>query len=257
MKYLFDEWKKIKKHLKGENIFLFFDYDGTLTPIVEHPNKAVLSQKTKNLLRKIVRNPKSEIAIISGRSMKDIKSRIGIKEIIYSGNHGLEIESPLFKYENNVLNTYKTVLSEIKKKLQHALLGFKGTLIEDKELSLSIHYRLVDHKHILNIKKILYQTITHYLESKQIKSGKGKMVLEITPPIKWNKGNAVLWILNQHEISKYNFYPIYFGDDATDEDAFIALKNKGITVLVGNRKKTHAQYYLNNVTEVEKFLEQL
>ena len=105
MKYLFDEWGKIKKSLAGKNIFLFLDYDGTLSSIADHPSKAFLSTEIKKSLHQVIMNPRFKVAVISGRSLPDIKSRVGIKEIIYSGNHGLEIESPEFKYRerNRVL----------------------------------------------------------------------------------------------------------------------------------------------------------
>ena len=83
------------------------------------------------------------------------------------------------------------------------------------------------------------------------------MIVEIIPPVKWNKGSAVSWILKRPEFVKNNFYPIYFGDDITDEDAFQALINKGLTVFVGPRKKSYARYYLNDVKEVGKFADQL
>lgn len=257
MKYLFDEWEKIKETVTGKNFFLFLDYDGTLALIADHPDKAVLSDEVRNILRKIALNPGFKVAVISGRTLKDIKSRVGIKEIIYSGNHGLEIEGPSFKFKKSVTISYKILLGKIKKELRLAFADFKNVFIEDKKLTLSIHYRLAGKKHISVIKNIFYKTISGYLIEKKIKVRKGKMIFEIAPPVKWNKSTAVLWILNRPEFSKNDFYPVYFGDDTTDEDAFRVLKDKGITVLVGHRKKSYAKYYLNDVTEVGKFADQL
>lgn len=255
MKHLFDNLKIIKKNITGKNILLFLDFDGTLTPIVEHPDKAVLSKEMKEHLYRIARNPKFRIAIISGRSLKDIKNKIGIPEIIYSGNHGLEIESPSVKYENDIAAGYITILKEIKTLLRDSLSPFKGVIVEDKKMTLSIHYRLVEKKIVPEIKRLILQKIAQYLHKKKIKKREGKMVLEITPNIEWNKGNAVTWILNSPEIFKNNFYPIYLGDDITDEDVFKALKNNGLTIIVGKKKKSHAHFYLNDEMEVEKFLE--
>lgn len=257
MKYLFDEWGKIKKRLASKNIFLFLDYDGTLSSITDHPDKAELSVEVKNILLKVILNPRFKVAVISGRSLKDIKSRVSIKGIMYSGNHGLEIKGPTFNYKRHVDASFKILLGKIKKELHLAFAEFKSVLIEDKKLTLSIHYRLADKKDILKIRKIFHKTIAGYLKQKEIKFRSGKMVLEIVPPIKWNKGLAVSWILDRPEISKNNFFPIYFGDDKTDEDAFRLLRDKGITVLVGHPKKTNAQYYLNNVIEIGRFIEQL
>lgn len=257
MKYALKGLKNIKKKIAGKKIFLFLDYDGTLTPIVDSPDKAVLSKETKKSLIKLVRNPKFKIAIISGRSLKDIKKKVGIPGIIYSGNHGLEIEGPTIKYENNISVEYLTILNEIRPILRDSLSHFKGVINEDKKMTLSIHYRLAEKKIIPQIKTVIQQNISYYLRGKKINIREGKMVLEITPNVEWDKGRAVLWILNHPGISENNFYPLYFGDDLTDEDAFRALKSYGITILVGKKKKSNAQYFLNDVLEVDKFLEQL
>ena len=257
MKYVFDELDKIKKTLTGKNIFLFLDYDGTLTSIVDHPDKAFLSDELKKILLRLIRKPRFSVAIISGRSLKDIKKRVAIKQITYSGNHGLEIESPSFKFRNHVTASYKRKLGKIKKELQLALSGFKGVFIEDKNLTLSVHYRLAGKKNIFGIRIAFHKIVKNYHEAKEIKVRTGKMVFEIVPAGKWNKGFAVLWIMGRPEFSKDNFFPLYIGDDITDEDAFRVLKKSGITVLVGYRKKSQAQFYLDNVSEVEKFAEQL
>jgi trehalose-phosphatase len=257
MKYLFEDWEETKKTITGKNIFLFLDYDGTLSSIADHPDKAFLSDEVKDILHKVIRNPRFKVAVISGRSLRDIKNRVHIGGITYSGNHGLEINSPTFKFKNNISSSYKKLLSKIKKELRKAFKDFKGVLIQDKKLTLSVHYRLADKKNILRITRIFHKMIAGYLNEKKIKIIKGKMVLEIAPPIKWNKGLAVSWILNRPEFSKNNFFPLYFGDDTTDEDAFRLLKDRGITVFVGRPTKSSAQFYLNNVSEVIQFIEQL
>ncbi|MEW6118428.1 MAG: trehalose-phosphatase [Nitrospirota bacterium] len=81
---------------------------------------------------------------------------------------------------------------------------------------------------------------------------KGKKVLELLPDIMWDKGSAVLWILRRLEDVHL---PVYVGDDVTDENAFRAIGNKGITIRVGTSKKTCAQYYLKTSREVQRLLQ--
>jgi len=257
MIYLFDEWRNIKKKLTGKNIFLFLDYDGTLASIADHPDKAVLSDKVRDILNKVVNNRRFKVAVISGRSLEDIKIRVGIKDIIYSGNHGLQIDGPLFKFENNIATAYKALLDKIKKELHDALSGYSAVFIEDKKLTLTIHYRLAGKEHIAGIIEVIDKTISVYRSTGAIEVRGGKMIVEIFPPGKWNKGSAVLWILSRPEFAKNDFYPVYFGDDITDEDAFEALRNRGLTVLVGARDRSQAQYYLADVEEMGKFAELL
>ena len=93
MKYLFGDWVKVSSRIqKFSRIFLFFDYDGTLTPIVATPELAKISPAVRNSLKRLKKDPKFKLAIISGRSLANVKKMAGVKGIIYAGNHGLEIE---------------------------------------------------------------------------------------------------------------------------------------------------------------------
>ncbi len=98
MVHLYKDWNRIESRFKKATVPLFLDYDGTLTPIVDHPDRAVLSEQMKNVLISLSNLPGIRMAVVSGRSLSDLKKRIGIKKIVYVGNHGLEIEGPHFKY---------------------------------------------------------------------------------------------------------------------------------------------------------------
>lgn len=256
MKYLFKYWNTLKQNISNRYIFLFLDYDGTLTPIVESPEKAAISPQIKALLKRLSRNTKFKLAIISGRSLKDIKKMVGLENIIYSGNHGLEIEGPKIKFKSSASPQYKTILKQIKDSLNAKLFGIKGIFIEDKGLTLSIHYRLVDKKQIPKVKTIFHEATIFYLLRNKIKIKPGKMVFEIRPPVEWDKGKVVLWLLARQKfaLGERSFIPIYIGDDKTDEDVFGVLKNKGLTIFVGQPRASYAQYYLKNTEEVGEFL---
>lgn len=259
MNHLFFKWNKIKGMLKDRFVFLFLDYDGTLTPIVQNPDNAFMPQKTKEILRCLLKNPCLRVAIISGRALKDIKNKIGLEGIIYAGNHGLEIDGPKIKFKAIVSIRYKLMLKKIKGILKKKLSKIKGVIVEDKGLTLSVHYRLVDAKDVWLVKTIFHESIIHHIIGNKIKIRSGKKVLEVRPPLKWDKGKIVLWLLARLKfiLGKEPCVPIYVGDDVTDEDAFRALKGKGLTVFVGYSEKTHAKYYLRNTQEVTEFLEQI
>jgi len=256
MRYLFEDWDKIKKSLNSKFIALFLDYDGTLSPIVESPERALLPKETKQSLWKLLRSPKCKLAIISGRALKDVKKMVGIDRIIYVGNHGLEIEGPKVKFESPISLRYRRILEHVKDDLRFKLSTIRGVFIEDKGLSLSIHYRLVGRDQIPKIKTILHEATILYTVRDKIKIKLGKKVFEIRPSVEWDKGKVVLWLLARWEFSLKNkdILPVYLGDDVTDEDAFGLLRNKGITIFVGEPKKSNAQYYLKNTQEVKDFL---
>ena len=256
MEYLFPHLKKLKDRLSDKFILLFLDYDGTLTPIAETPEKAVISQEAKDLLNKLSKKSHCSVAIISGRSLSDIKTIVGIKNIIYVGNHGLEIEGPKIKFESPVSLRNKRILQHIKEDLNTKLSTIKGVFIEDKGLSLSVHYRLAERDQIPQVKTILHEATILYTVRDKIRIKLGKKVFEIRPAADWDKGKVVLWLLARWKFSvrDKDIMPIYIGDDRTDEDAFKVIKKKGLTIFVGEQASSEAQYYLKSTEEVTEFL---
>ncbi len=256
MEYLFSHRNKLKSRLSGKCILLFLDYDGTLTPIVETPDKAIISKEKKDLLDKLSTSPHCRVAIISGRSLRDIKAIVGLKDIIYVGNHGLEIEGPKIKFESQVSPRLKSIIRHIHEEAVSKLSKIKGVLIEDKGLTISVHYRLVDEKDIPELKSILTEITGPYIVRDKIKINSGKKVYEIRPPAMWDKGKVVLWLLARQQflLERNKILPVYIGDDVTDEDAFKALKKKGLTIFVGEQASSEAQYYLKTTEEVAEFL---
>jgi len=110
------------------------------------------------------------------------------------------------------------------------------------------------------LKKAFQEITEPFLAKKKIIITEGKKVWEIKPPVKWNKGEAVLWILKKIKKKKgEKIIPFYFGDDQTDEDAFASLKRNGYTIRVGHPKgyRSKAKYFLRNTEVVYLFLEEL
>ena len=259
MKYLFTARNELGRVLGKKNIFLFLDYDGTLAPIADKPGKAFLPKETKKLLTSLVEVPNCKIAIISGRSLKDVKNKVGIKNIIYAGNHGLEVEGSKIKLKKQINQESLVILKSIKAELAKKLSEIQGVFVEDKGLTLSLHYRLADKKYIPEVKAIFHKIIISHLANDRIRIKSGKMVFEVRPSINWDKGKIVLWLLARERLANKNnnILPVYVGDDVTDEDAFRVLRNKGITVFVGLSKKSSAEYYLKSTQEVTKLLEKI
>jgi trehalose-phosphatase len=256
MKYLFKDWDKIKKRLNNKSVALFLDYDGTISPLADKPDRASTPDETRRLLGDLLKIPENRLAVISGRALRDIKKRVGIDRIIYVGNHGLEIEGPKIKFTSPVFMGYKRLLRSIRNDLGNRLVNINGILIEDKGISLSIHYRLVEESQLAHVKTVLHEaTIVHVVRNK-IRVRLGKKVFEIRPALEWDKGKAVLWLLARWKfgLSGREIVPIYLGDDVSDEDAFRVLEKQGITVFIGTPKRSRAEYYLKDSTEVKDFL---
>jgi len=249
--YLFNHTEKILARLKTANrIFFFLDYDGTLTPIVSHPEKAILPEETRALLLALKKNPKFLLAIVSGRSLKDIRKLVGLKGVYYVGNHGLEVFAPKRGIKKLVPEEVVPELGRIRDRLNNQLKDVDGVLIEDKEWILAIHYRNVDPRQVPPIFMALKQEIKGSMVPLCL--GYGKMVFEIRPRSTVNKGTAVLELLDQ--VNQDGLLPIYIGDDQTDEDAFKVLKKIGMTIFIGLPGHSSAKYYVNEPFEVHHFL---
>lgn len=252
MKYLFEDWEIIQARIQqAQNLFLFLDYDGTLTPIVSRPELALCPSEVKRHLEELRDLPGVYLAIISGRSLEDVGEKVGVSGIIYVGNHGLEIENPAGRHKKSLVPARKRELNRITQNLQNSLKEIPGILFEEKGPILSIHYRNVPQKFFTRVSQVVEAELQR--RRNRWKMAFGKMVLEIRPKVNFNKGEAVREILKT--FPSLELLPIYLGDDQTDEDAFRVLRGHGISVYVGQGTfPSEADFFLQNPDEVQEFL---
>lgn len=244
----------------SQHLFFFLDYDGTLTPIVAKPGMAKLSHGLKEVLFELSKQRNVRIGVISGRTLEDIKKCVGIPGIIYAGNHGLELERVKTKRVHPAAIAFRQIVKKLIPRLEAAFSVFPEVLIEDKIFTVSVHYRQLPEDKIGFAKMILLKEVGAFLSKSQIVFAEGKKVWEVRPPTEWNKGKTVLWLLgNLSGHSQRATLPVYIGDDVTDEDAFKAIGNHGITIRVTDApsEPSKAQYYLRSSDDVYGFLKKL
>lgn len=231
------------------------DCDGTLAPIVDTPCGAAIPQKVREALIVLLRMPWVKVAVISGRSLRDIKALIGVEGIIYAGNHGLEIEGPGISFKCATPPGYAKSLAEIRKRLADECAAMPGILLEDKGLTLGLHYRMADVSEA-DLKSVFHRVTSSYESSGVVKTAYGKKVFEVRPGVDWDKGSAVNWLIGrERSLAKgEGIAAVYIGDDRTDEDAFRALGKSGITVRVGQDPSSLAEYYLDDTEQVYQVL---
>ncbi|MCL4558165.1 MAG: bifunctional alpha,alpha-trehalose-phosphate synthase (UDP-forming)/trehalose-phosphatase [Deltaproteobacteria bacterium] len=229
-------------------MFLFLDYDGTLAPIADRPQAAVLDKDVRAVMDRL--RTVCPMAVVSGRMLSDIMDRVGIKDIIYVGNHGAEIwdGTGIVPGSDGPVDT--GVLDEFKERVSSVLGDVDGVVIEDKGRTISVHYRNVDPRRIDRVTGDFRRVADGYADRLRITSGKG--VLEARPLDAWDKGDAVSWILRNFGAGRM---PVYVGDDATDEDAFRVINRTGVSISIG--RNIHAQCYLGEQAEIREFLEWL
>jgi trehalose-phosphatase len=261
VKHLFQSWQAFSADCRAApHILLLADYDGTLAAIVGRPEDAVFPASVRQKLKELARKSETSVGVISGRSIEELKSLVAIEGIYYSGNHGLEIEGPGLRYLHPQAEAARVMMQDLAGQLAEALQNIDGVIIQEKGLSLSVHYRLAPDKEDTVTGAVKRITAPH-VKKGEIKVYAMKKLWEIRPPLDWDKGKAVALIGREirTRLNIPRLLTVYLGDDTTDEDAFRVLRRpEGWGIFVGEANRTSAaDYFLNSTAEVEEFLGRL
>ncbi len=234
-------------------IVLLLDFDGTLAPIVERPELAAMPAATRAALGRLMALPGVEVAVVSGRGLADVRERAAIPGIAYAGNHGMEIEGAGLHRMHPDAVAARPLIAEAARRIQPLLAAIPGAFLEDKGMTLSIHFRQSPPERHAEVRAAVEAAVSGL----DVRLTAGKMVLEVRPRVEWDKGKAVLFLLGQ--MRPPSGTPIlYLGDDRTDEDAFTALAGSGEGVLIGDPgAETAARSYLRDPAEVGALFEKL
>lgn len=235
--------------------FLLLDYDGTLVPIAPTPELARPTPELLHILRRLVSHDRWQVAIVSGRSLRELEDLVPVDGLFYVGAHGAEMRAPRGERQRLAPDGAREHLKLLARKLDTTLTGCPGCRLEHKEFGLALHYRQARDE-------VAQTALAHFLRLGEplVRTGafewlKGKKVLELRPA-RVNKGHAVRELLKQY--ARPEEQPVYIGDDETDEDAFRILRNSGITVLVSpEARPTWARYRVDSPQEVHRLLELL
>ncbi|CAA3008037.1 probable trehalose-phosphate phosphatase 2 [Olea europaea subsp. europaea] len=261
---------------KGKQIVVFLDYDGTLSPIVNDPNRAFMSPPMRSALHEVARH--FPTAIISGRSRDKVYEFVKLDNVYYAGSHGMDIMGPPLQVESyhdkHQINAhdkkgkeftifqpaqeYLPSIGKMLKELKIETCSIPGAFVEDNRFCISVHYRHVLEEDYEALEQIVWSVLSDYT---CFHMTRGKKVMEIRPSIKWNKGDAIEYLLDTLGfVDSSNVLPFYLGDDKTDEDAFKVLKRRGqgYPIVVSSIPwETSASYSLFDSSEVLSFLVRL
>lgn len=238
---------------------LLLDFDGTLAPIVPRPEDAQLPPATRAALQRLHGLPGLEMAVVSGRGLADARGRVGLEGIAYAGNHGMEIEGPGLVRVHEEAAAARPHLQAVAERLQAEVGDVPGVLVEDKDLTLSIHYRRAARERVQEVRQRVYAAAGGH---EGLRVTEGKELLEVRPAVDWHKGRAVEFLLGQMALPQ-GTTAVYLGDDRTDEDAFGALRRQegvegeGVIVADPPPPGTLASSYLRAPEEVAALLHAL
>ena len=245
--------ERILNRLRGHTLALFADYDGTLTPIVAQPEDATLSQEMRSHLQSLSRY--CQVAIVSGRDLRDVQHMVGLDNLYYAGSHGFDIAGPgdLHMQQPQAQESLPE-LDQAEDQLRQRLAQMQGVKVERKRFAIAIHYRNAT----ASVDAIEQAVDEVQAGAPKLRKKTGKKIFELQPDVAWDKGRAIHWLMEKLDLTSPRVVPLYLGDDTTDEDAFRALKDAGITIRVGDDAvPTEAHYLLSSTDSVKDFFQAL
>lgn len=242
----------------GRPWLLLFDFDGTLAEFAPTPELARLPVPRRALLTALAARPRVTVGFVSGRRLDDLRQRLKVEGPIFlSGMHGQEIVGPDCSFRHPALNDAREALSLVRPLLANGLSGMRGVILEDKGVSLAVHWRQASPDDHALVERLVLELARASLDRRQLRLMRGKAICELLPATPWNKGDAAHWI-RERVAERLGEPPavLYAGDDITDEDAIVALGASAVTVAVGDRPSA-ARFQLDDPQAVERLLERL
>jgi trehalose-phosphatase len=246
--------EEIRRRLDGLTLAVFLDYDGTLTPIVERPEDALLPETVRSAVERLA--SRCHVAVISGRDLDDVRRMVGIDGIFYAGSHGFDVAGPGGFAEQHAVE-FVPELDRAEVELRSLLSTTPNVRLERKRFAIAVHVRQVDDRRVPEVEAAVDRIA---LAHGRLRKSVGKKVFEIRPRVKWDKGRALLRLMRVLGLDRKDVVPVYVGDDVTDEDAFAAVRDRGIGVVVRGEdddRATSAHYSLARPEEIGTFLEEL
>ena len=241
---------------EGAHILLLLDFDGTLSAIAPSPDAAVLRPGNAALLKGLAYHPQCTVGIISGRRLDDVSQKVGVPGLVYAGNHGLEINGPGLQYCHPDVAAALPAIAQAASQMDVALSGVPGAFVERKTITLTVHYRRTPAEYHDTVASLFRDVTQPLIAAGRCRATTAKSALELRPAVDWDKGRALTLIRSRLAPSAF---PVYIGDDATDEDAFQAAQALGgAGVLVGPATaETGAQWRLDTPADVSTALANL
>jgi alpha,alpha-trehalase len=247
--------KLLPRIIEEQKLLLCLDYDGTLSEITARPAAARPVPGVRRMLRALAAHPERiTLAIISGRDLATLRTLLRPEEGIWmAGSHGIELVDPRGKrYSQHASARARAEIAKIRAWMKQQLRSREGFVIEDKRTAIALHYRNVKPAAAAVVRAALRELVEARCPSVTIL--RGKMVDEFIPRGLGGKGAAVRTI---QKLIGQALFPVYIGDDTTDEDAFRELCDDGVTIRVGNARRSWAQFRVDSPTRVVAILGEL
>lgn len=271
----------VAERLDESPLAIMLDVDGTLAPIAPRPRDALVPLETRRTIAALTTLPGVRVALVSGRAAADARRMVGVANVWVIGNHGFEVVSPEGEeWEQPELLPWRSAVARAARRIGVLVAPVPGVLLEDKGWTLSVHYRLADPQVVPR----LVETVTQAAEPLGLRVMHGKMLVEVRPDARVDKGTAVIRLATELGAlpglgsgrpgvesdaadgggggGEMGGSALFVGDDNTDEDAFRALRTRSrrvVTVRVMHDEDvaTAAEFSVRDPADVRLLLEWL
>jgi len=232
---------------------VFFDFDGTLSEIVDDPDAARPVPGAVDALAALA--TRCPVAVLSGRDLADVRARLGLDGIWYAGSHGFELTGPDgTHHQNDAAAEAVPVLADAAAALHGQFAKIPGILVENKRFAVAVHYRNAARDRVGEV----LAAVRDAGRRGRLRVTTGREVIELRPEIDWDKGRTLHWILDRLG----PVTPLFLGDDITDEDAFDAVNAlAGVGIIVRHTddgdRATAARFALDSPARAAEFTARL
>ncbi|HEV3026622.1 MAG TPA: trehalose-phosphatase [Planctomycetota bacterium] len=249
---LFDTWTTFARRLRGANVCVLCDYDGTLAPLASGPGPAPLPAETWKQLQRLSALKRVTLGFLSGRSVNQLRGLVQIENAWYSGLYGHEIRNPQGLERRWYTRKEARRLAALADALDRDLASVPGVRVEREGGGLAVHYGQVDPERIRAVQDAVLRHWKAAGQGLRLLPASGH--LDVLPSEQRTKGTAVRFILGK---IRGGVLPVYFGDDRTDWEAFRALRTRGISIGVGDVSSAHLHYRVQDPASVGKALHRI
>lgn len=249
---ILEEDELVARLESATGLLLGIDFDGTLTTVAADPADPEITTKNRRALCQLADTRNVRVAVVSGRSLSDLRDRVGIDGIVYAGNHGLELRRDTVTTVHPAAERNRSAIQDLTETLEERLADVDGCIIENKRVTTTVHYRQVPNERVDDVRDTVRSVVSEQTPDR-VRVGTGKAVMELRPAISHDKGTVVRQLA--HEVDP-GWITLYLGDDATDEDAFgiLADTDNGLGIHVGDDPATTADRRLPDPSAVERTL---
>jgi trehalose 6-phosphate phosphatase len=220
----------VEELVERDGLFVALDFDGTLAAIEQRPDEATIPDATREAVAALADQPNVEVAVVSGRELADVRERVGVPELSYAGNHGLEIHTDEYVVHPEA-EAAEATIAEVSDLLADRLADVEGAIVENKGVTATVHHRLVADEAVPTVDNAVESLVA---ARDDVRLTTGKDVLELRPEVEWDKGEAVRQLTDELVPDDEEWLPVYVGDDTTDEAAFAVLLERGLAIKVGD-----------------------